>query len=131
MESLAASGRRLERPPITDGGHLMSDPSGWRRPDETTSRDRDSLLETFAAELTQAANGVALRHGAGERWLELQLELWLALKDTLNRSERKSPPNSEAAPASGWAERLYRAVHGDGLDVRGRRSGDLDPLSGE
>ena len=87
--------------------------------------------EDFAAELTQAAYGVALRHGAGERWLDLQLELWMALKDTLDRSERESPPGSEPAYASDWAERLYEAVHGDVRDVPGRRSGAHEPLSGE
>jgi hypothetical protein len=37
----------------------------------------------LAAELTAAAYSVALRYAVGDRWLELQLELWRALAETL------------------------------------------------
>jgi len=49
----------------------------------TTPVDRDALLETFAAELTVAAYRVALRGGARRTWLDLQLDLWRALSDTV------------------------------------------------
>src|SRR5260370_38031455 len=42
--------------------------------------DADHELEALAAELTGAAYGVALRHGAEDKWLDLELELWQALK---------------------------------------------------
>jgi len=45
----------------------------------TTSRS-DAALETFAAELTEAAFPVALQHGAGTDWLDAKLELWRVLK---------------------------------------------------
>ena len=47
--------------------------------------DRDALLDAFAAELTRAAYQVALRHGAASRWLDLELDLWQALADTVQK----------------------------------------------
>jgi hypothetical protein len=43
----------------------------------------DSSLEALAAELTAAAYPVALRHGVVDKWLDLQLELWRVLTDTV------------------------------------------------
>ena len=45
--------------------------------------NRDALLETFAAELTLAAYRVALRTGTQGTWLDLELDLWRALADTV------------------------------------------------
>ena len=46
-----------------------------------TPPDRDSLLETFVAELTLAAYQVVLRSGTQGTWLDLELGLWTALAD--------------------------------------------------
>jgi len=45
----------------------------------------DSTLEPFAAELTEAAYPIALRHGAHQHWLNLQLNLWYALALTVQK----------------------------------------------
>ncbi len=45
--------------------------------------NRDARLETFAAELTAAAYRVALRAGPRGTWLDLELNLWRALADTV------------------------------------------------
>ena len=45
--------------------------------------NRDALLENFAAELTRAAYGVALRHATAGAWVDLELDLWKALADTV------------------------------------------------
>ena len=45
--------------------------------------DRDALLEAFAAELTLAAYRVALQARTRGTWLELELELWRAVSDTV------------------------------------------------
>jgi hypothetical protein len=45
--------------------------------------ERDVALENLAAELTDAAYRVALQHGVGAKWLELQLDLWAALRQTI------------------------------------------------
>jgi RNA:NAD 2'-phosphotransferase (TPT1/KptA family) len=47
------------------------------------SWNRDALLENFAAEVTSAAYAVALRHDAEDKWLDLEIELWEALKETI------------------------------------------------
>jgi hypothetical protein len=53
--------------------------------DHNASWNRDTLLENFAAELTSAAFAVALRHGVEDKWLDLELELWQALKETVKK----------------------------------------------
>jgi hypothetical protein len=53
--------------------------------------DRDALLDNFAAELTRAAYHVALQHGPAGRWLDLELDLWQALADTVKEWGLKSP----------------------------------------
>ena len=52
---------------------------------DATTGSFDYLLETFAAELTDAAYPVALRHGTGDKWLDLELDLWRALADTIKK----------------------------------------------
>jgi hypothetical protein len=86
--------------------------------------DWDALLEDFAAELTRAAYRVALRHGTAGTWLDLELDLWRALADTVKQWGRESPPGSEAALVGDWAAGQPEAAHGDGRDAR-------RPLSGE
>jgi hypothetical protein len=51
--------------------------------------NRDALLETFAAELTFAAYCVALRTRTRGTWLDLELDLWRALADTVKTWERE------------------------------------------
>ena len=53
--------------------------------------DRDARLESLAAELTLAAYRVALRPRTGGTWLDLELDLWKALADTVETWGRKLP----------------------------------------
>jgi hypothetical protein len=48
-----------------------------------TSPDWDTLLVVFAAELTNAAYRVALQHGIAGSWVDLELDLWKALAETV------------------------------------------------
>jgi hypothetical protein len=57
--------------------------------------NRDILLENFAAELTSAAYAVALRHGLEDKWLDLELELWEAVKETVKKSGQEPPHFSD------------------------------------
>ena len=50
-----------------------------------TASDLEIRLEEFAAQLTKAAYAVALRHGARDKWLDLQLELWKTLHETVQK----------------------------------------------
>jgi hypothetical protein len=51
----------------------------------------DQSLEALAAELTAAAYPVALRHAVGDKWLDLELELWRALTETVTKWGRGLP----------------------------------------
>ena len=62
-----------------------------------TPVNRDILLENFAAELTVAAYRVALRARTQGTWLDLELDLWRALADTVETWGRESLARSEAA----------------------------------
>jgi hypothetical protein len=54
--------------------------------------------DIFAAEMTRAVYGVALRHGTGAKWLELELGLWNAVVETMNQWERRPPLSTLRAP---------------------------------
>ena len=83
---------------------------------EMTARDRDASLETFAAELTNAAYAIALRHRTGGSWVDLELALWRVLAETVIKWELAMPR------AAGQPETGNGAVR-DGLDPwRGARS---------
>jgi hypothetical protein len=57
--------------------------------DLKTPVNRDAVLECFAAELTLAAYRVALRTRTRGTWLDLELDLWRALADTVETWERE------------------------------------------
>jgi len=44
-------------------------------------------VDTLAVELTVAVYQIALQHRVVERWLKLQLELWHAVTDTIDKWE--------------------------------------------
>jgi hypothetical protein len=52
--------------------------------------DPKHQLEDFAAELTEAAYPIALRHGVGEKWLDLELDLWKVLIKTVNKWDQQT-----------------------------------------
>ena len=56
-------------------------------PDYAPTRDWKASLENLAAELTAAAYPVVLRHGVGDNWLDMQLDLWKALTETVKKLE--------------------------------------------
>jgi hypothetical protein len=51
----------------------------------------DVQLESFAAELTLAAYRVALQTTARGTWLDLELDLWKAVADTVKTWKRELP----------------------------------------
>jgi hypothetical protein len=55
--------------------------------DETTS-DRNALRESLAAEFTLAAYAAVLRRERPASWLDLELDLWKALSETVDSCER-------------------------------------------
>ncbi len=86
-----------------------------------TPADRDALLETFAADLTLAAYRIALRHGTGGAWLDLELELWRVLTEIVKKWEREWPrPAGQPEAARGEG----RDGPGLGRDARLYLSGE-------
>jgi hypothetical protein len=68
--------------------------------DSKTPVDCGDALETFAAELTLAAYRVALRTRTQGTWLDLELDLWRALADTVKtwgEGIASVPPVADAA----------------------------------
>jgi hypothetical protein len=96
-----------------------------------TALDRDTLLENFAADLTNAAYPIALRHGMTGSWLDLELGLWRALAETVNRWGRESLPGSDVAFVCDWVGGQPQVPHGDGRDGLGHRRDARRLLSGE
>lgn len=59
------------------------------------ARERDIGLENYAAALTEVAYPVILRHGIDGSWLDLELDLWRALAETVKQRVRDAhPPHS-------------------------------------
>jgi hypothetical protein len=52
--------------------------------------EQQRCLDNFAAELTTAVYPVALRHGIGGSWVDLELDLWKALAETVKQRGRKA-----------------------------------------
>ncbi len=47
--------------------------------------DPDGFLDNLAGELTETAYEVALHHGLGSSWLDVELELWAALTQAIKQ----------------------------------------------
>jgi len=62
-----------------------------------TGAERDTFLQSFSAELTNAAYAVALRHEGRGSWIDLELDLWRALDETVRRTERGVAANRQFA----------------------------------
>ena len=48
-------------------------------------REHKPSVENLAANLTDVAYQVALRHGVSDKWLELELDLWRALTEAIKK----------------------------------------------
>jgi hypothetical protein len=57
--------------------------------------NRDPQFENIAAELTSAVYPLVFRHGLRGSWLDLQLGLWRALAETVQKVGRETslPPS--------------------------------------
>ncbi len=57
----------------------------------STAGDRDTYLENFVADLTSAVYPVALRHRSRDSWVDLELDLWRVLTETVKKWAQHSP----------------------------------------
>jgi hypothetical protein len=60
--------------------------------------DRHTSLDTLAAKLTDAAYSVALRHERRSSWVDLELDLWRALGETVQRWLPQVAGHRQAVP---------------------------------
>jgi hypothetical protein len=66
---------------------------------ERAAREWDRALERLAADVTSTAYAIALRHGAGGSWVDLELGLWKALAQTIREWGGAPPgPGGRAGP---------------------------------
>jgi hypothetical protein len=56
-----------------------------------TAEYAESFPELLAAELTIAAYPIALRHGVGDAWVELEINLWMVLAEAVRKWQRQPP----------------------------------------
>jgi hypothetical protein len=82
--------------------------------------DRDDLLDNFAAELARAAYCVVLRHRSSDTWLDLELDLWKALTDTVKHRGEEALRISAGDLPPDLVIGQPEAVPGDGQDGRGQ-----------
>jgi hypothetical protein len=68
-----------------------------------TARDLGVRLENFTAELTGAAYSVVLRRGLSDSWLKVELGLWRALAETVQKWARNPPP-TDSDDLDAWRE---------------------------
>ena len=89
----------------------------------SSSPDSAGALTSFAADLTDTAYSVALRHGIGGSWIDLQLDVWRVLAASIAANQRRSSRFASAAEFLVWRETFvweltdaaYRTVLQHGL----------------
>src|SRR5258708_6765560 len=76
-------------------------------------------LASFAADLTDAAYAVALRHGIAGSWIDLQLDVWRVIARTIAEAERESSPSAATSECSAlrdaFLSELTRAAYDTAL----------------
>ncbi|HVS39359.1 MAG TPA: hypothetical protein VMS17_27625 [Gemmataceae bacterium] len=73
------------------------------------ARDRDDRLEDFAAELTSAVYPLVLRRGPKDSWVHVQLALWRALAETVEKWAWE-PPARASREFDAWREGFLEAL---------------------
>src|SRR5947209_7792527 len=68
--------------------------------------NRNTRLENFAAELTNAVYPIALRHGMTGSWINVELSLWRVLDHTVKKWARERPPAGRSDELKVWRQRL-------------------------
>ncbi|MGE5194792.1 MAG: hypothetical protein ACM3U2_20060 [Deltaproteobacteria bacterium] len=72
--------------------------------DRPGSMDSANALTSIAADLTDAAYTVVLRHGIDGSWIDLQLDVWRVLAASITESQRRASRFASAAEFLVWRE---------------------------
>jgi hypothetical protein len=70
------------------------------------AEDEDAVLVNFAAELTAAIYPIALEHGVGDRWIDLELDLWRVITEMVVKWDSASPRIGSPREWEAWREGL-------------------------
>jgi hypothetical protein len=62
---------------------------------KSTEYGKHTTFDLFAAELTDVAYRVVLRHGVEDAWIELEIALWRSLADTVERWRHRVTRSTE------------------------------------
>ena len=73
------------------------------------ARDRDVRLENFAAELTRAVYPLVLRRGPKHPWITVELTLWRALAETVEKWAG-GPSAASSGEFDAWREGFLEAL---------------------
>jgi hypothetical protein len=74
---------------------------------DRNSHDRERLVDTLTAKLTEAAYGVALQHERPNSWIDLELALWRAMGDAVRRWLPRKADRRPVHSEHGEAQRHY------------------------
>jgi carbon storage regulator CsrA len=92
-ERWPATGLAISLSPQQSKGEAMTrSMNGLPRTIADRQTGETDAVETLAAELTEAAYFVALRHGVvDDTWIDMKLDLWEAMADTVRKWLRELP----------------------------------------
>jgi hypothetical protein len=85
--------------------------------DHHTHADRDLRLENFAAELTSAVYPLVLGREPKESWLNVELRLWRALRETVTKWARRKPSPASSDEFGVWREGLLIALTESAISI--------------
>ena len=72
--------------------------------DNSADFDAGQVLTSFAADLTDAAYSVVLRHGIVGSWINLQLDVWKVLAASITETARPASRTPSAGEFYAWRE---------------------------
>jgi hypothetical protein len=75
--------------------------------DHALPGDWNAFLKDLAAELTNAAYPVVLQHGVGEKWLDVELDLWKAMTESVKKLDRGSLHSLSKLPNAPRASEFF------------------------
>jgi hypothetical protein len=83
--------------------------------DANTAEHAEVFPELLAAELTIAAYPIALRHGVGDSWIDLEINLWMVLAEAVRKWQRQLPLPSWPGMVEGLLAELTDAAYRSAL----------------
>jgi hypothetical protein len=93
-----------------------------------TVGEGNDVLKGIAAELTEAAYPIVLRHGTRESWLDLELDLWKAVGGTVKKWGKEMPKDGSTDSVEAWRSALLTELTDEVLHLTLKQGGRGSPL---